>query len=195
MVVIGAVIGGVALAGGGGSDKKKSADGTPSHSISGLPSGLPTDLPTPTFSIPSDDPSLDLPTDMPTDLLPTDDPSPSQKVVSYVVLSPGTCFDAPTLSPSVDEVTKRSCGSAHDAQVVANETLTGSYTSDSDIQSAALKLCTADAKKHLPADGKLYYPYALFPKLITYEVQDKKTVTCSLTRNNGTSGTKLYSRL
>ena len=111
------------------------------------------------------------------------------------MLSPGTCFDAPTLSPSVAEVTKRSCSSAHDAQVVANETLSGSYSTDSELQSAALKLCTADAKKHLPSDGKLYYPYALFPKLITYEVQDKKTVTCSLTRNNGTTGTKLYSKL
>ena len=63
------------------------------------------------------------------------------------------------------------------------------------IQNAALELCTADAKKHLPADGQLYYPYALFPKLITYEVQSRKTVTCSLTRNNGSTGTKLYSKL
>jgi hypothetical protein len=192
VVVIGAVIGGVALAGGG--DKKKTADDKPSHSVGKLPSGLPT----PTFSLPSDDPSLGLPTDTPTGLpsdTPSGDPSPSEKVVSYVVLSPGTCFDVPTLSPSVDEVTKRSCTSAHDAQVVANEKLSGSYTSDSDLQNSVLKLCTADATKHLPADGKTYYPYALFPNLVTYEMQGKKTVTCSLTRAHGTTHTKLYSKL
>jgi hypothetical protein len=200
VVVVGAVVAGIAVAAGG--DKKKSDDAKPSssHSVtlptpsgvpSGLPSGLPsdfpsgfpTDLPTPTFS---------LPTDLPTFTL---DPSPTEKVVPYVVLSPGKCFDAPTLSPSVDHVTTRSCSSAHDAQVVANETLSGTFASDTEIQDKALELCTADARKHLPADGRTYYPYALFPKVTTYEIQGRKTVTCSLTRNNGSNGTKLYSPL
>jgi hypothetical protein len=197
VVVVGAIIGGVIAASGGDDKKKNTADDKPTHSLSGLPSGLPTDtdLPTPSFTIPSIDPSLDLPTDLPTDLPSDDSTDGDQKLVPYVVLSPGTCFDAPTLTPSVSEVTKRSCSSAHDAQVVANETLTGTFSSDSEIQSKALQLCTKDAEKHLPSDGRTYYPYALFPKLVTFELQGKKTVTCSLTRNNGTSGTKLYSKL
>lgn len=195
IVVVGAIIGG-AVAATGGSDKKDTADGKPSASAT-LPSGLPSDLsvpslPTPSFDIPSDDPSFDLPTD-----LPTDDATPSDgtKLVPYVELAPGKCFDAPTLTKTVDKVTTRSCSSAHDAQVVANETLTGTFDSDLDIQTKALDLCTADARKHLPADGKEYYPYALFPKLVTYQLQGKKTVTCSLTRNDGKNGVKLYSKL
>jgi hypothetical protein len=206
VVVIGAVVAGVVLAG-GGSDKKSNdaKTGTTSSSAS-LPSGLPSD------GLPSDGlPSDGLPSGLPSDLtsplpipsftLPSDlqqftgTPTPTQKLVPYVVLHPGQCFDAPTLTPSVDKVTTRSCSSAHDAQVVANETLSGSFSSDEEIQSKALELCTADARKHLPADGRMYYPYALFPKLITYQIQGRDTVTCSLTRNNGKTGTKLYAPL
>lgn len=198
VVVVGAIIG-VAVASSGGGDDKKD-DAKPKNSISGLPSGfptgLPTDLPSSDDSLPSDDPSLDVPT-IPSFTEPETEPTPTstEKIVPYVVLSPGQCFDAPTLTPSVDKVTTRSCSSAHDAQVVANETLSGSFTSDEEIQQKALELCTADAKKHLPHDSRTYYPYALFPKLVTYQLQDRKTVTCSLTRNNGTTGTKLYSTL
>jgi hypothetical protein len=192
VVVVGAIVGGIAVATSGGG-KKKQADDKPTHTISGLP--------TPSFTVPTDlpsgDPSLGLPTDLPTgDVggLPTGDPSPSEKLVPYLSLKPGTCFDAPSLTPTVSTVTKRSCSSAHDAQVVANETLSGTFDTDADIQSKALSLCQSDAHKHLPHDGHAYYPYALFPKLITYELQDKKTVTCSLTRNNGKNGTKMYSK-
>jgi hypothetical protein len=189
VVVLGAVIGGVVSASGGG---KNAADSKPTPTIS-LPSGLPTDLTaSPTFALPSDSPTLDLPTGLPSD---TGIPTPTAKLVPYVVLSPGQCFDAPTLTKTVDKVTTRSCSSAHDAQVVANETLSGTFATDQDIQTKALDLCTADARKHLPADGREYYPYALFPKLVTYELQGKKSVTCSLTRNNGTTGVKMYSRL
>jgi hypothetical protein len=193
IVVIGAIIGGVALlSGSDGDDKSAKPTGSPSIS---LPSGLPTDLPTATLpTLPTDTPTLDLPTDLPSY---TDEPStePAEKLVPYVVLSPGKCFDAPTLTPTVDKVTTRSCSVAHDAQVVANETLSGTFASDTEIQNKALELCTADARKHLPADGRTYYPYALFPKLVTYQLQGRKTVTCSLTRNNGTNGTKLHSPL
>ncbi|WP_435173176.1 hypothetical protein [Actinacidiphila sp. bgisy145] len=197
VVVIGAIIGGIALSS-GGDDKKNQADDKPTGtaSTSKLPTGVPS------FTLPSDlptgDPSFTLPTDLPTGDdtgLPTDSSSPTEKLVPYVSLSPGTCFDAPSLTPSVSEVTKRSCSSAHDAQVVANETLSGTFSSDDEIQTKALSLCQTDARKHLPQDGREYYPYALFPKLVTYELQGKKTVTCSLTRNNGTNGTKLYSKL
>lgn len=199
VVVIGAIVGGVAVASSGG-DKKKNADDKPTHSVS--ISGLPTGLPTPSFTLPTDlptdDPTLDLPTDLPTGDdtgLPTDPSSPDEKLVPYVSLKPGVCFDAPSLTSTVSEVTKRSCSSAHDAQVVANETLSGTFSTDAEIQSKALSLCQTDARKHLPHDGREYYPYALFPKLITYELQGKKTVTCSLTRNNGSNHTKLYSKL
>ncbi|SEF64326.1 hypothetical protein SAMN05216223_101594 [Actinacidiphila yanglinensis] len=199
VVVIGAIIGGVAVASSGG-DKKKSADDKPTHTISGLPTKIPTGIPSFTLpsdtTDPSDDPTLGLPTDLPTgdDGLPTDSASPTEKLVPYVSLKPGTCFDAPSLSPSVSTVTTRSCSSAHDAQVIANETLSGTFDTDADIQTKALSLCQSDAHAHLPHDGREYYPYALFPKLITYELQGKKTVTCSLTRSNGTNGTKMYSK-
>jgi len=192
IVVVGAVVGGILVASNSSSDKKKD-DAKPTTSISGLPSGMPSvTLPTSSITVPTDDPTLDLPTDEPTD---TADPTPTEKLVPYVVLSPGKCFDAPTLTPSVTKVTTRSCSSAHDAQVVANETLSGTFSTDLEIQEKALSLCTTDAKKHLPADGRTYYPYALFPKLVTYQLQNRKTVTCSLTRNNGSNGVKLYSKL
>ncbi|MEW2520537.1 hypothetical protein [Actinacidiphila alni] len=187
----------VALSGGGGDDKDQANKPTGTPTVT-LPTGLPTDMPTfstepiPSFTEPSDDP-IETPTDDPFTDLPTT--TPTEKVVPYVVLSPGKCFDAPTLTPTIDTVTTKSCSSAHDGQVVANETLSGTFTDDQDIQSKALELCTADAKKHLPADGRLYYPYALFPKLTTYELQGRKTVTCSLTLNNGTNSKKLYAPL
>lgn len=190
VVVIGGI--GTAIALSGGSDSKNDAKPTGKPSFSGLPTGMPTiTIPTPSITLP-DDPFTDTPTDDPFTDLPT---TPTEKVVPYVVLAPGKCFDAPTLTPTVDSVTTKSCSSAHDGQVVANETLSGTFTDDSDIQSKALELCTADAKKHLPADGRLYYPYALFPKLTTYELQGRKTVTCSLTLNNGTNSKKLYAPL
>jgi hypothetical protein len=189
LLLIGVVVGAVALTSGSDGDADQAKPGGP-PSIT-LPSGFPTDLPT-DFPTPTPSFTLDLPTDLPSY---TASATPTEKLVPYVVLAPGKCFDAPTLSPEVDEVTTRSCSSAHDAQVVANETLTGSFSSDTEIQNKALELCTADARNHLPADGRTYYPYALFPKLITYQVQGRKTVTCSLTRNNGTNGRKLYSKL
>ncbi|MBY8876616.1 hypothetical protein [Actinacidiphila acidipaludis] len=192
IVAAGAIVGGILVASNSGDDKKKD-DAKPKASLTALPSGMPSiTLPTPSFTLPSDDPTLDLPSDEPTE---TVAPTPTEKLVPYVVLSPGKCFDAPTLTPSVSKVTTRSCGSAHDAQVVANETLSGSFTSDLEIQNKALSLCETDARKHLPADGRTYYPYALFPKLVTYQLQNRKTVTCSLTRNNGHNGVKLYSKL
>ena len=202
VVVIGGIIAAVVLAGGGSGDKSptaKDTSGTPT--ISGLPTGLPTDLPTdfpsglPTdlpTDFPTDTPSLDLPTDFPSFTL---DPTPTTKVVPYVVLSPGKCFNAPSLTPSVDTVTTTSCGSAHDAEVVANETLSGTFDSDQDIQAKALSLCESDARKHVPADSRRYYPYALFPKLVTYQLQGRTTVTCSLTLNDGTNGKKLNAKL
>jgi len=196
VVAIAGVVAGI-VAVSGGSDSS-TTDARPSASVSGIPTGLPSGLPTdlssltatPTFTAPSDGATPDLPTD-----LPSDTATSTEQLVPYVVLAPGKCFDSPTLSPSLSEVTTRSCGSAHDAEVVANETLSGTFTSDEDIQTKALELCTTDAKKHLPADGKLYYPYALFPKLITYEMQGRDTVTCSLTRNNGSNSVKLYNKL
>jgi hypothetical protein len=186
VVVIGAIIAGVVVAGGkdGTND-----DAKPKTPVSTVPA-LPTDLPTPGITLPSD-----IPTDPTGDPDATADPAPSEKLVPYVVLAAGQCFDAPTLSPSVTKVTTRSCSSPHDAQVVANETLSGTFTSDREIQQKALDLCTADAKKHLPADGQYYYPYVLYPKLVTYQLQNRRTVTCSLTKNNGTTGKKLYSKL
>jgi hypothetical protein len=172
VAIAGAVAGVVATS---SDDSSGTADAKPSASLAATPT-----------STPPSEPATDLPAGSPTS---------TDQLVPYVVLAPGKCFDSPTLSPGISEVVIRSCTAAHDAEVIANETLTGAFTSDAEIQRKALELCTADAKRHLPQDGKLYYPYVLFPKLVTYQVQDRTTVTCSLTRDNGTNGVKLHSKL
>jgi hypothetical protein len=149
----------------------------------------------PTFSLPTDFPSLDLPTDLPTD---PDESEPSSsptdsKEVPYVVVDPGKCFNAPSMTRTIDEVTVVACTSPHDAQSVATKTLSGTFTDDQEIEDKAFDLCKADAEKHATSND--YYEYVLYPQLITYEVQGRKTVTCALTLNDGKNGKKLSHKL
>lgn len=201
VVVVGAVVAAVAVSSGGGSDDKPSADKTarPSSALTAMPT-VPTipmpsfTLPTPSFTLPTDFPSLDLPTDLPSS---TDQPDPSDSPgseVPYVVVDPGKCFNAPSMTHTISTVQTVSCTSAHDAQSIANKTLSGSFTSDDAIQEKAFSLCEADASKHAPAGGD-YYEYVLYPQLITYQLQGRKTVTCALTLNDGTNDKKLHSKL
>lgn len=123
---------------------------------------------------------------------------PTDSVVPYVVLSPGKCFDHPGLNSSVKVVTTRSCSSAHDGEVIANETLTGSFTTETELQTKVLKLCEKDAKARLakiPADGRTYYYYAIYPSLATYTIQNKHTISCSLTLSNKVDGKQLTKAL
>lgn len=119
-------------------------------------------------------------------------------IVRYVALSPGQCFDYPALSRDVTQVTTRSCDIPHDGEVIADETLTGSFTSSAELKRKVLTLCEADAKKRtqsIPADGRTYYYYAIYPSLTTYEAQKKTTISCALTLSNKPGGRKLTNQL
>jgi hypothetical protein len=191
VAVVGAIVGAIAASSGGGSDKPSAKD-TPKPSISSVPA-MPT-VPTPTFTLPTDFPSLDLPTDFPSS---SDEPEPSAtdgEEMPYVVVDPGKCFNAPSMTPGIDTVQTVSCTSAHDAQAIANKTLTGTFTTEDQIEKKAFSLCEADANRHAPAGGD-YYSYVLFPQLITYQLQGRNTVTCSLTLNDGSNDKKLHSKL
>lgn len=130
-----------------------------------------------------------------------EDPDPSSSAsgdtpaepVPYVVLRPGQCFDHPGLDSTVREVKIRSCDGPHDGEVIANETLTGTFATDQEIQEKALELCRADAEKRMktiPGDRTFYY-YALFPARDTYTDQGEDQVSCSLTLSADVDGPKL----
>ncbi|MGY0062617.1 hypothetical protein ACWY4P_39805 [Streptomyces sp. LZ34] len=115
-------------------------------------------------------------------------------LVPYVVLKPGECFDHPSLDSSVTKVEKRGCNGPHDGEVVANETLTGDFSTEKAIQDKALTLCETDAKerlKSIPNDGRLYYYYALYPALGTYRIRGEDQISCALTLSSGPNGKKL----
>jgi hypothetical protein len=119
---------------------------------------------------------------------------PTDSLVPYVVLAPGKCFDHPGLNSSVSVVTTRSCSTPHDGEVIANETLTGSFTTETELQAKVLKLCEKDANARLSkmqADGKTYYYYAIYPSLATYQIQNKDTISCAITLSNTVDGKQL----
>jgi hypothetical protein len=119
--------------------------------------------------------------------------SPSESVNPYVVLKPGECFDTPGLDSSIAKTVRRSCSSPHDGEVIANETITGSFTTEKALRAKVLKLCQADVEKHrskVPSDAQYYY-YAIYPSLATYEKNEKDIVSCSLTLSEKPDGKKL----
>ncbi|MDI5970289.1 hypothetical protein POF50_013200 [Streptomyces sp. SL13] len=119
------------------------------------------------------------------------DPSPSAAYTPYVKLSPGTCFDSPGLDADINLVTRISCHSPHDGEVIADERLTGTLTDETAVQTKALALCKPDAERRLKSfadDGKMYYNYALYPNLTTYEIKGENTVSCALTLSNHQGG-------
>jgi len=125
-------------------------------------------------------------------------PSTPSDMTPYVVLAPGKCFDVPSLDTSVSQVEVRSCDSPHDGEVVANETLTGTFSSDTEIQQQALSLCKTDATKRLRSiggDGQTYYYYALFPSQTAYTGLGKNQVSCAITLSNKPGGKKLTAPL
>lgn len=193
VVVIGLVIGGVVLMNGDdddeGSDESKSSESpsagkTPGKDGTDVPTELPTDLPT---DIPSpSSPGSSAPPD----------PS-SSDLVPFVVLDPGQCFDHPALSSAVTKVQTRSCDGPHNGEVIANDKLTGDFSTEKKLQDKVLELCKADASqrlKRIPQDGRNYYFYAIYPSLTTYE-RGQDTISCSLTLSNSRDGTKLTKKL
>ncbi|MBL1097082.1 hypothetical protein [Streptomyces coffeae] len=203
-VAVAVIVGAIALGSQGDHDSDEAAaDETPRASASTSATASP--------SAPSSDPSS---TEDPGEGAPFGDdpkgdpdsgtsPTPSQSAgsrdrVPYVVLAPGTCFDHPAMDSSVTKIEKRSCSSAHDGEVIANEKLTGDFSSETAIQKKALSLCAVDAKTRLqkiPNDGRNYYYYALYPALGTYSVQGEDKVSCALTLSSGLDGAKLHKPL
>lgn len=177
VVLAAAVIGGVVLI--GSNTQEDTADDSPTGTVTAT---TPTETATPTE----------------TDPFPTVEPttaSPAPDFVRYVVLDPGQCFDSPGIGGEVTQVTDRSCSSPHDAEVIANKTLSGGFTSDLEIQKEALALCKPEASKRIPSDGRDYYNYALFPKLETYKYQHRNKITCSLSLSDGSNHRKLTKKL
>ncbi|MDX3355533.1 hypothetical protein PV703_19915 [Streptomyces sp. ME01-24h] len=167
VVLVAVVVGGLAVALSGGDDK--GATGSTSAG--------------PTPSAPSTEDTANAATQ----------PDPSESFRKYVVLNPGQCFNDPGLDSSVTEVTAVPCNGPHDAEVIANETITGTFATEAALKAKVLKLCEADAAKHLKdvKDNPGYFYYALYPKLAGYQLQGKDTISCSLTLSNQPDGKKL----
>lgn len=119
---------------------------------------------------------------------------PSESHIPYVVLRTGECFDHPSLDTSVESVEKRSCGDPHDGEVIGNRTLSGDFADGDALDQRALGLCRRAAEEKLdtmPADGRHYFYYALYPTLTTYEYQSQDEVSCALTLSTEPDGPKL----
>ncbi|NEW72350.1 hypothetical protein G4H13_18535 [Streptomyces rapamycinicus] len=203
-VVVGAIVIGTKDDGG----KKTAADTGPSASASASdrPLSSPSDAESSAAPAGSEDPGEGAPLGGGSEA-PDRDPAASESAapdasesgapgdkVPYVVLDPGQCFDHPAMDSSVTKVEKRSCHGPHDGEVIANETLSGDFSTEKSIQTKALALCATDAKKRLksvPNDGRMYYYYALYPALGTYSIQGEDQVSCALTLSAGRDGKKL----
>ncbi|MFE0043558.1 hypothetical protein [Streptomyces albireticuli] len=188
VLVAGLIVGGVILTSGGDDDgPSPRAKSSPSPSVS---SAAPSEAPSATPSSPSDAPSGFDPSGS------ADPSSPSVSRVPYVVLKPGQCFDHPHLSSGVTRVTTRSCDSSHDGEVIGNATLSGTFTTEMDIQAKAKDLCESKAQARVRsiADGRTYYSYTLYPAKSTYD-RGQSEVTCTITRSTGPGGAKLTEAL
>ncbi|WFB10061.1 hypothetical protein LRS74_25730 [Streptomyces sp. LX-29] len=197
------IAGGVVVAMTGDDDDgdKKAAQGTPG-ATTGSAAPTPSAGPSSSSAAPSpsgaEDPGKGAPVGGGADT-PGGSPSPSSSaspsdLVPYVVLKPGQCFDHPGLSSDVTKVEIRSCDSPHDGEVIANETLTGAFATDKEIQDKALALCRVDAEKRMksiPRNSSTYYYYALYPARATYTFQGSNQVSCSLTLSGKVDGPKL----
>jgi hypothetical protein len=77
--------------------------------------------------------------------------------------------------------------------VIANETITGTFATETALRAKVLDLCKADVEKQrskVPSDAQYYY-YAIYPSLVTYEKNNKNIVSCSLTLSEKPDGKKL----
>ncbi|KUL57962.1 hypothetical protein ADL28_19450 [Streptomyces violaceusniger] len=206
MVAVAVVVGAIVIGTKDDGDKKTAADTGPSASASDRPLSSPSDGGVSAAPPGSEDPGQGAPLGGGSDA-PDADPDTSDSAapdasesgepgdrVPYVVLDPGQCFDHPAMDSSVTKVEKRSCHGPHDGEVIANEKLSGDFSSEKAIQTKALSLCGTDAKKRLktiPNDGRMYYYYALYPALGTYSIQGEDQVSCALTLSAARDGKKL----
>ncbi|MBF6046841.1 hypothetical protein GO001_16640 [Streptomyces sp. NRRL B-1677] len=181
VLVLGLLVGGFMLATSGSKgDDKPSAKGssTPSAAPS-APSAAPGGIGGPGADPSNPDPSAS-------------SSSPSVSRVPYVVLKPGQCFDHPRMSLGLTEVKTKPCTGPHDGEVIANETLTGKFDSELDIQTKARDMCKKDAQDRMRSitDGKNYYSYVLYPTPVTYS-RGQDQITCSMTLSVSQGGQKM----
>ncbi|MEU6081936.1 hypothetical protein [Streptomyces sp. NPDC047108] len=184
VLVTGLAVGGFLLLAGSG-DSGATADAKPRASSGDRSSDGPAGGDVTTPSAPADAPTGGA-SSSPGDLVP------------FVALAPGKCFDHPALDSSVDAIETRSCGGPHDGEVIASRTLSGSYTSETQLQDKALELCetaVADRMKSVPEDGRQYFNYALYPSLDTYRVRQEKRISCAMTLSDRIGGKKLSAPL
>ncbi|MBP2402346.1 septum formation family protein [Streptomyces syringium] len=188
VLVVGLAVGGVILSRSGDKDDKPAARGTSSPSAS--PSALPSASQDSTGLSPGEGGAVDGGSSAGPSL-----PSLPRQV-PYVVLKPGQCYDHPALSSGVTRVETRSCDGAHDGEVVANETLTGTFATQRDIQEKAVELCGTEAEKRVRsiADGRRYYSYTLMPAKTTYD-RGQNQLSCTITLSNARGGAKLTAPL
>ncbi|MHA4816324.1 hypothetical protein ACXZ65_18415 [Streptomyces aculeolatus] len=122
------------------------------------------------------------------------DLEPTESHIPYVVLRTGECFDHPSLDSSVESVETRPCAGPHDGEVIGNRTLSGDFPDGDALDDQALGLCQRAAEDKLdtmPADGRHYFYYALYPTLTTYEYQSQDEISCALTLSTEPDGPKL----
>ncbi|EST34039.1 hypothetical protein N566_18965 [Streptomycetaceae bacterium MP113-05] len=124
--------------------------------------------------------------------------SPSGGLVPFVVLEPGQCFDHPALSSAVSVVETRPCEEPHNGEVITNDELTGAFADEQALRAKVMELCKADVNERLqsmPKDGTMYYFYAIYPSLPTYNLGDDDTISCSMTLSDKRDGPKLTAPL
>lgn len=122
------------------------------------------------------------------------DREPGESHIPYVVLRTGECFDHPSLDTGVDSVETRPCAGPHDGEVIGNRLLSGDFPDGGALDDQALGLCQRAAEeklKTMPADGRHYFYYALYPTLTTYEDQGQDEISCALTLSTEPDGPKL----
>ncbi|MFF4649057.1 hypothetical protein [Streptomyces sp. NPDC001380] len=114
----------------------------------------------------------------------------------YVVLKPGTCFDHPNLTKGLRTVVVRPCDGPHDGEAVADVTLKGDFTRDSQISKAVYRQCTAAGKRtaNRQGEGRRFYSYVLTPSAELYR-RGYDQATCTLTGSDRPGGAKLTAKL
>ncbi|WP_377272124.1 hypothetical protein [Peterkaempfera sp. SMS 1(5)a] len=133
----------------------------------------------------------------PSSPLPTPSATPSDTPnLPYLVLKPGTCFDHPNLTKGLKEVTVRPCTVPHDGEAVANVTVKGGFTKDSQIVAAVYKQCAAAGKRTADrqGEGTRFYSYVLTPSAALYR-RGYREATCTLTVSYTVGGKKLTGKL
>jgi hypothetical protein len=112
---------------------------------------------------------------------PAPSPSPLPQTLSYLLLRPGDCFDAPGHTGAASRYTEQDCHQPHDGQVIGLLQLPGGLTSGVALVEKANSLCypvTAPVRarqtlKPLVSGG------VIWPDLASYRA-GRRTATCAI---------------